>query len=97
MIDTEAAGRIFEAEMQAKQAAPVRPAGTRRSADLDTLSGIGATRLSRIICDFWRTAGFEIEVEIVPVRGAGSDPSYGIRSNMIGGLPRQNNQQGKHK
>jgi hypothetical protein len=42
--------------------------------------------LARRILDFWRAAGFEITVEVVMV-ASGSPPTYGVRSDLVAGLP----------
>lgn len=80
--DTQAA---FAAEMQAKPY--LRPAGTRRG-ELDTMSAIGAARLSQIIKKFWESAGFEVEVDIVPFVAGKGNTAYALRSNLLAGLPR---------
>jgi len=43
--------------------------------------------LAQRIRDFWRVAGFEVETEVILV-ASGSPPTYGIRSNLLSGLPR---------
>ena len=77
--------QAFEREMQAKeQAKPIRQGGTRRSAELDGMSGPGAQRLATMIRKHWRDAGFDVDVTLWP-RGNDCD----VRSNLVAGLPRQ--------
>lgn len=88
MIDTQAAGQAFEREMQAKeQAKPIRQAGTRRTSELDSISTAGATRLANVIRQFWRLAGFDPVIEVVRIGGTSDAPTYGVRSDLINGLP----------
>jgi len=76
--------REFAAEMQSRKR--LRPSGTRHRAEIDTMSGVGAAFLARKIEAFWAAAGFEIAVDIVPF-AAGKGTVYGLRSDLIGGLP----------
>jgi hypothetical protein len=65
-----------------------RRASTRRADELDNLSAPGAQRLSEMIRSFWRAAGFSnVETQIVHSGGSPGSPAYGVRSNLIGGLP----------
>jgi hypothetical protein len=41
-----------------------------------------------MIRGFWRAAGFSnVETQIVHSGGSPASPAYGVRSNLIGGLP----------
>jgi hypothetical protein len=63
-------------------------AATRRAEQIDNLSAPGAQRLSEMIRAFWSAAGFDnIRTEIVHSGGSAKAPAYGVRSNLIGGLP----------
>jgi hypothetical protein len=76
----------FATAMQAKP--HLRPSGTRRGGDVDTLNGFGAAHLAKKIENFWRNAGFDgVRVEIIPfIVGGGT--VYALRSNLVAGLPR---------
>ena len=53
------------------------------------LSAPGAQRLCQIIKSYWNPAGFvNIQTEIVHSGGSGEAPVWGVRSNLIAGLPR---------
>jgi hypothetical protein len=73
--------------MQAKARAQPRRAATRRNAEIDQSSPAGAAELGRRIVQFWANAGFDITVEVVHSGGPRQSPIFGIRSDMIGGLP----------
>lgn len=77
----------FESEMLARPRPP-RRASTRRNAEIDQSSPAGAAELGRRICAFWADVGYDIRVEIVHAGGPRESPVYGVRSDMIGGLPR---------
>jgi hypothetical protein len=80
--------QAFETEMKAKATARPRPAATRRADELDDLSAPGAQRLAQMIRGYWKAAGFDnIRTEIVHSGGSGEAPVWGVRSDMIGGLP----------
>ena len=66
---------------------PFRPSGTRRGGEVDVCSGIGAACLAQTIKKFWAALGFDISIEVVQVV-ASKPPVYGIRSDLLGGLPR---------
>jgi hypothetical protein len=76
----------FESEMQAKSRPPRRPS-TKRNAEIDQSSPAGAAELGRRIVQFWTDAGFDITVEVIHAGGPRESPVYGVRSDMIGGLP----------
>ena len=66
-----------------------RRASTRRADELDNLSAPGAQRLCQIIKSYWDAAGFaNVQTEIVHSGGSGEAPVWGVRSNLIAGLPR---------
>jgi hypothetical protein len=76
----------FENEMRARPRPP-RRASTRRAEQIDCSSAPGAAALARRIVQFWADAGFDnIRIEIIRAGGHES-PVWGIRSDMIGGLP----------
>jgi hypothetical protein len=78
----------FEAAMQAKARARPRRASTKRNAEIDQSSPAGAAELGRCIRAFWAAAGFDnIRVEVFHAGGPRESPVYGVRSDMIGGLP----------
>ena len=81
---------VFEQPMAAMQAkARPRRASTRRADELDNLSAPGAQRLCQIIKSYWDAAGFaNVQTEIVHSGGSGEAPVWGVRSNLIAGLPR---------
>jgi hypothetical protein len=80
--------QAFDAEMRARPRPP-RRSSTRRADELDNLSAPGAQRLSEMIRSFWSAAGFDnIRTEIVHSGGSGEAPVWGVRSNLIAGLPR---------
>jgi hypothetical protein len=80
--------QAFQDEMSAKAKARCH-VNTRRARVDDTLSGPGAQRLAAVIRDFWSSAGFDAQTDIVRVGGASdAAPSYAIRSNLLNGLPR---------
>jgi hypothetical protein len=84
----DAAMAEFQAAMQAKPRPRPRPASTRRGGEIDCSSAPGAAALARRIVQFWADAGFDnIRVEIIPRGGPRESPVYGVRSDMIGGLP----------
>ena len=55
----------------------------------DYCSKDGASRLQRMIADFWRKKGYEVDIELVnegfvsTMRSARTD----LRSNMVNGMP----------
>jgi hypothetical protein len=51
-------------------------------------SAPGAAELGRRIQAFWASVGYDIQVEIIHAGGPRESPVYGIRSNLIAGLPR---------
>jgi hypothetical protein len=67
-----------------------RPASRRRPAELNNLSAAGAWRLARQIREFWAAAGFAVRVEVVHSSGTDAPVHYGVRTDMIRGLPRNN-------
>jgi SAM-dependent methyltransferase len=77
----------FESEMRAKARPRPRPASTRRGAEIDNSSALGAAALARRIRAFWSDAGATVETEIIRCGGPHESPIYGIRSDMIGALP----------
>jgi hypothetical protein len=79
----------FESEMchKARLRRP-RPAATRRAELIDVSSAPGAAELGRRVEAFWAAAGFDITVEVIHAGGPRESPVYGIRSNLIAGLPR---------
>jgi hypothetical protein len=80
--------QAFETDMKAKaRLRRPRPAA-RRADELDNLSAPGAQRLCQIIKSYWSAAGFaNVQTEIVHSGGTGEAPVWGVRSDMIGGLP----------
>jgi hypothetical protein len=78
--------QAFADEMRARQRP--RRASTRRNAEIDQSSPAGAAELGRRIRAFWADAGFDnIRVEVIRAGGPHESPVYGVRSDMIGGLP----------
>jgi hypothetical protein len=77
----------FQAEMQAKPR-PLRRSSTKRNAETDPSSPAGAAELGRRLVQFWAAAGSDITVEVIHAGGPRESPVYGIRSNLIAGLPR---------
>jgi hypothetical protein len=80
----------FESEMQAKaRLRRPRPAATRRTDELDNLSGVGAQCLCQIIKGYWAKCGFaNVKTEIILVpNGRGEGPAYAIKSNLLNALP----------
>jgi hypothetical protein len=77
--------QAFDAEMRARPRP--RRGVISRNVEADNLSAPGALRLSRIIEAYWDAAGFTVQTEIVHSGGIGEAPVWGIRSDMIGGLP----------
>jgi hypothetical protein len=77
----------FDAEMRARPR-PSRRASTRRAEQVDNSSAPGAAELGRRVQAFWRTAGYDIRVEVIHAGGPRESPIWGVRSDMIGGLPR---------
>jgi hypothetical protein len=75
----------FQAEMLARPRPP-RRASTKRT-EIDNSSSCGAAALARRIVQFWADAGFAIQIEIIRAGGPQESPVWGIRSDMIGGLP----------
>jgi hypothetical protein len=57
----------------------------------DPLTFAGATRHRKILRDFWRAQGFDIDVRIEELSRAKAsgepDTVYCIRSNLVRGLP----------
>ena len=79
--------RAFQTEMLAREPAPPRPAGTKAIAD--NLSGVGAARIAAMIKTYWSQLGFQVSVTIEPGPGSARGMCYGIRSDLVGGLPRR--------
>jgi hypothetical protein len=80
--------QAFETEMKAKATARPRPAATRRAELIDNSSAPGAAELGRRIQAFWAAAGFDnIRIEIIRAGGPRESPVWGVRSDLIGGLP----------
>jgi hypothetical protein len=75
----------FAADMKAKPRPP-RRSSTRRE-QIDVSSAPGAANLARRLKAYWTDAGFDITVEVIHAGGPRESPVYGIRSNLIGGLP----------
>jgi hypothetical protein len=50
-------------------------------------SPAGAAELGRRIRAFWSNGGYDIQVEVIHADGRRESPVYGVRSDMIGGLP----------
>jgi hypothetical protein len=65
-----------------------RRASTKRNAEIDPSSPAGAAELGRRIVQFWADVGYDIRVEVIHADGPREAPVYGIRSNLIAGLPR---------
>jgi hypothetical protein len=40
------------------------------------------------IKSFWTAAGFQVAVEIIQTGSSGNSPTYGIRRDLLNGLPR---------
>jgi hypothetical protein len=78
----------FEAAMQAKARVRPRRSSTKRNAEIDPSSSAGAAELGRRIQAFWASVGYDIQVEIIHGGGPRESPVWGVRSDMIGGLPR---------
>jgi hypothetical protein len=81
----DASMQAFADEMQAKPRP--RRAGTRR-VEIDFSSAPGAALLARRIKGFWANAGYDVQIEVIHAAGPRESPVYGVRSDMIGGLPR---------
>ena len=78
----------FDAEMRARPRPP-RRGSTRRAELIDNSSAPGAAELGRRIRAFWPDAGFDnITVEVIRAGGPRESPVWGVRSDLIGGLPR---------
>jgi hypothetical protein len=75
----------FESEMRARPRP--RRVSTKRNAEIDQSSPAGAAELGRRIVQFWADAGFDITVEVIHAGGPRESPVWGVRSDMIGGLP----------
>ena len=82
----------FADEMRARPRPP-RRASTRRSAEIDNSSALGAAALARRIVQFWAKAGYDVQTEVIRAAGPTESPVFGIRSDMIGARPRS---QGGH-
>jgi hypothetical protein len=79
----------FESEMRDKaRLRRPRRASTKRNDKIDQSSPAGAAELGRRIVQFWTDVGYDIRVEVVHAGGSRESPVWGIRSDMIGGLPR---------
>jgi hypothetical protein len=78
--------QAFDAQMRARPRPP-RRGSTKRKAEIDQSSPAGAAELGRRIVQFWAAAGFDITVEVVHSGGPRQSPIFGVRSDMIGGLP----------
>jgi hypothetical protein len=76
----------FDAEMRARPRPPRR--GSTRRAEIDQSSPAGAANLARRIKAWWAAAGYDIRVEVVHAGGPRESPVWGVRSDLIGGLPR---------
>ena len=59
--------------------------------NIDATTYDGALRLSHKIAAFWRTKGRSVIANVVQVtdRDTRKAPVYGVRSDMMNGLPRQ--------
>jgi hypothetical protein len=77
----------FESEMRVKAQVRPRRASTKRNAEIDQSSPAGAANLARRIKAYRTDAGFDITVEVIRAAGPRESPVFGIRSDMIGGLP----------
>jgi hypothetical protein len=84
MIDARMAA--FESEMLARPRPP-RRSSTKRNAEIDQSSPAGAAELGRRIQAFWNSVGYDIQVEVIHAGGPPQSPIWGVRSDMIGGLP----------
>jgi hypothetical protein len=85
---SDIAAKAFAAEMRGKARVRPRRASTKRNAEIDQSSPAGAAELGRRIVQFWAAAGYDITIEVVHSGGRRESPIFGIRSNLIGGLPR---------
>jgi hypothetical protein len=78
----------FQSEMRDQARVRPRRASTKRHDHIDQSSPAGAAELGRRIRAFWAEAGFDnIRIEIIRAGGPHESPVWGIRSDMIGGLP----------
>ncbi|HEX3418190.1 MAG TPA: hypothetical protein VHT21_17570 [Stellaceae bacterium] len=82
----DATMQAFQDEMETRK--PLRPSGTRRGVEVDTLNGLGAALLADRIKKFWAAAGYDIEVSLIPFVAGGGKAAYALRSNLVAGLPR---------
>jgi hypothetical protein len=78
--------QAFADEMRARPRPP-RRSSTKRNAEIDQSSPAGAAELGRRIQAFWNSVGYDIQVEVIHAGGPRESPIWGVRSDMIGGLP----------
>jgi hypothetical protein len=79
--------QAFDAEMRARPRPP-RRSSTKRNAETDPSSPAGAAELARRIQAWWLAVGYDIQVEVIHAGGPREAPIFGIRSDLIAGLPR---------
>ena len=77
----------FADAMRDKARVRPRRASTKRNAETDPSSPAGAAELGRRIVQFWNSVGYDIQVEVIHAGGTPQSPIWGVRSDMIGGLP----------
>src|ERR1700719_3372040 len=78
----------FADEMRAKARVRPRRSSTKRGTEIDPSSPVGAAELGRRIRALWADAGYDIRVEVIHAGGPRESPVWGVRSNLIAGLPR---------
>lgn len=61
----------------------------RRGRPIDSFAKSGAEKLARRIQQYWAERGYDVDAHAAVVAYVEGMPQYGIRSDMIGGMPQR--------